>query len=378
MAASREARVGAFVLAGLIIAGVVVFLIGDERRLFERHATFHAVFRDVEGLKTGAPVRFGGIDIGTVGHVGHGTDPADTRLYVDLNIVRDEAVRVRDDTVASIANKGLLGDKMIELHGGTPTHPQVPEGGMLKSDENSDLTNLMTQVGSIAKRADQVLEHLETTTRKLSDDQVQADLQGTIHSVNIVLKQVAEGDGYVHRLLADPKEADRLSRSLANLDQASAELSRTMSETRKLVERVNQGPGFAHDVLYGDGGNRALAKVGDAAGEVATTLKGIRDGNGMAHALLFGGDAKSDELLGNLNAMSGDLRKIVADVRSGKGTLGALLVDPSIYEDMKTVLGNVERNDVLRALVRYSIKQDEKRPGADVKPAAPGTKTASP
>ena len=41
-------------------------------------------------------------------------------------------------------------------------------------------------------------------------------------------------------------------------------------------------------------------------------------------------------------------------------------VDPSVYEDMKVVLGNVERNDVLRALVRYSIKQDEKKPGVQV------------
>jgi phospholipid/cholesterol/gamma-HCH transport system substrate-binding protein len=34
-------------------------------------------------------------------------------------------------------------------------------------------------------------------------------------------------------------------------------------------------------------------------------------------------------------------------------------VDPSIYEDIKSLVGNVERNQVLRALVRYSIKQDE-------------------
>ena len=61
----------------------------------------------------------------------------------------------------------------------------------------------------------------------------------------------------------------------------------------------------------------------------------------------------------NVDAMSDDLRAIVANLRAGKGTLGALLVDPSIYEDIKSLVGNVERNQVLRALVRYSIKQDE-------------------
>jgi phospholipid/cholesterol/gamma-HCH transport system substrate-binding protein len=66
--------------------------------------------------------------------------------------------------------------------------------------------------------------------------------------------------------------------------------------------------------------------------------------------------------MGNLSKMSDDLRSIVADMRAGKGTIGALLVDPSVYEDVKSAVGNVERNQVLRALVRYSIRADEQRP----------------
>jgi phospholipid/cholesterol/gamma-HCH transport system substrate-binding protein len=54
----------------------------------------------------------------------------------------------------------------------------------------------------------------------------------------------------------------------------------------------------------------------------------------------------------------------VAGLRQGKGTLGALLVDPTVYEDIKGVVGNMERNEVLRALVRYSIKADEEKPKA--------------
>jgi phospholipid/cholesterol/gamma-HCH transport system substrate-binding protein len=64
--------------------------------------------------------------------------------------------------------------------------------------------------------------------------------------------------------------------------------------------------------------------------------------------------------------MSDDLREIVGNVKAGRGTLGALLVDPSVYEDIKSLVGNVERNQVLRALVRYSIKQNEARPHAEV------------
>jgi phospholipid/cholesterol/gamma-HCH transport system substrate-binding protein len=65
--------------------------------------------------------------------------------------------------------------------------------------------------------------------------------------------------------------------------------------------------------------------------------------------------------------MSDDLREIVSNVKAGRGTIGGLLVDPSVYEDVKALVGNLERNQVLRALVRYSIKQNEERPHADVK-----------
>ena len=110
---------------------------------------------------------------------------------------------------------------------------------------------------------------------------------------------------------------------------------------------------------------------------LARTLKGIREGNGPAKSLIYGDD-KSQELMGNLNAMSKDLRQIVAGVRAGKGTVGALLVDPSVYEDIKMVLGNVDRNKAVRALVRYSIKQDETRPKVEVKdPAPPAAKPAN-
>jgi hypothetical protein len=53
-------------------------------------------------------------------------------------------------------------------------------------------------------------------------------------------------------------------------------------------------------------------------------------------------------------------------MRQGKGTLGALLVDPSVYEDLKMLLGNVQRNQALRALVRYSIQKDDGAPAVEV------------
>jgi phospholipid/cholesterol/gamma-HCH transport system substrate-binding protein len=150
-----------------------------------------------------------------------------------------------------------------------------------------------------------------------------------------------------------------MSRSLANLERASAQLDGTLAGINTALNRVNQGPGFAHDVIYGEGPTDAIAQFGRASGELATTLEGIRKGNGLAHSVLYGDDS-TQQLIGDLNAITRDVKEIVAGVRAGKGTVGALMVDPSVYEDIKLLLGNVERNKTLRALVRYSIERDHK------------------
>ena len=127
---------------------------------------------------------------------------------------------------------------------------------------------------------------------------------------------------------------------------------------------MREGPGIAHALVYdGDMSKNASGTLD----ELHQDLRAVREGNGLAHALLYGDDP-SQHVMSNLNAMSDDLRAIVGNLKQGKGTLGALLVDPTVYEDIKSAVGNVERNEVLRALVRYSIKADEKRPSAEAHP----------
>ncbi|HQP36057.1 MAG TPA: MlaD family protein, partial [Polyangiaceae bacterium] len=125
MPVGRELKVGFFVLIGLVIVGLVVFLIGDERRIFSRRVTITTSFSDVQGLKIGAPVRMDGIDVGAITDVGHSEDLNDKRIHVRLSVVRSEAARLRTDAKAKISNKGLLGDKMLEIDPGTGPHRPV-------------------------------------------------------------------------------------------------------------------------------------------------------------------------------------------------------------------------------------------------------------
>jgi phospholipid/cholesterol/gamma-HCH transport system substrate-binding protein len=357
----RQLKVGLFVIFGLALTMVAIFIIGSSRRLWEPRVAYRTAFQDVAGLKPGAPIRMGGLDIGEVKAVGHDGDTQDSRIFVDLSVVKKEAARIRTDTIARVAGKGLLGDKMVELTVGSPTLEHVPEGGLLQSEEPSDVFAAANKVAAAAVRA---VDKIEPLAESLGDPRFAEDIRGSAADVHSMLDAIVHGDGAMHRLFYDQAEGQQISEALAHLNQTSARLDATLADVQALTSQVREGPGIAHALVYDGDMSKNAAGTLD---ELHQDLKAVREGNGLAHALLYGDDP-SQHVMSNLNAMSDDLRAIVSNLKQGKGTLGALLVDPTVYEDIKSAVGNVERNEVLRALVRYSIKADEKHPSAEAHP----------
>jgi len=359
MVSSREVKVGLFVMLGLVFVGLVVFLIGDERQVFSSKVTYRAIFDDVEGLKTGSSVRMGGIDVGTVSSVGYADDSTDSRLHVKFSVVKAQSLRIRADSRVKIESKGFLGDKMVAISSGNPKLPAVPAGGLIEAEtDTKDLQSALARVGSITAKAEKIMENLDATTSSFADPKLQNNLKSSIESLTHILNSVDQGPGYVSKLLNDGKEAERLSSTVDRLSEAANQLERTLQGVAGITERVERGPGLVHELIYGEGSAKSVAQIGSAADELAIALKGIREGNGMARALMYG-DGDSQQAVAQVTQILADIHAIVANVRAGKGTLGALLTDPSVYEDLKVLLGNVERNKSLRALVRYSIEQDE-------------------
>jgi phospholipid/cholesterol/gamma-HCH transport system substrate-binding protein len=358
---SKSIKVGVFVLVGLILCGVATFLIGDTEQLWNRKVDYVAPFGDVSGLKPGSPVRMGGVDVGRVATVAHATDPADRRIYVKLSIVKSESARLRTDTKAQILNKGLLGDKMVDLSTDGKGEQLAP-GGNVQTLEPVDFTSTL---GILANKADHAMTNVDQTTDMLNDPKLHDDIKSSIEDLRLVLDGIARKDSAMHRLLMDPNEGAKIDHAISNFEASSDRLNTTLDSVRDITDHVKSGPGLAHALIYdGDISKNAAGTVD----EVHKDLEAIRTGNGLAHSLIYGDD-NTNHVMSNVNAMSDDLRAIVHDVRQGKGTLGALLVDPSVYEDIRALVGNVERNEVLRALVRYSIKADEaNKPAPSVTP----------
>jgi len=98
----------------------------------------------------------------------------------------------------------------------------------------------------------------------------------------------------------------------------------------------------------------------------------IRGGKGLLHAILYdpaGGElvnnlavasGSADELMQDLTSTVKSINAIVKKVERGEGSLGGIINDPTVYEDLKVILGGAKRSKTIKALIRYTIKKKKK------------------
>jgi phospholipid/cholesterol/gamma-HCH transport system substrate-binding protein len=80
---------------------------------------------------------------------------------------------------------------------------------------------------------------------------------------------------------------------------------------------------------------------------------------------------KIGQLADNLARTSESLSQIAKSLEQGEGTVGALLQDPSLYEDLKIILGGAKRSEALRYVIQHSIRQKQREAEKKKKSGAP-------
>ncbi|MEZ4391890.1 MAG: MlaD family protein [Polyangiales bacterium] len=366
---TRNVKVGIFVSMGVLVGAVLIFLIGDERHLFNRAAHLRADFADVGGLRVGGPVRMGGVDVGQVESIEFGSDDNDRRIHVRFTILAHELVRVRRDSVVRIASKGLLGDKALDLTMGSAREPALRENDVVRSEESDDMATAIRSAGTALQRANEVLGNVVAVTRPLANDRLGNDLLAIVGDVRTITRQIAHGPGAAHTLLADPMMAQRLESTLASVNVTAQRVASASGHVEAIAREARTGRGLVHALVYDRQGGEAVRNVAEMTHEIAAITRDVRTGDGGLHQVIYGPQAA--EALTNVNAATASLRNVLQGVEQGRGTVGALLVDPSLYEDLKSLVGNVQRNEILRALVRYSIHANDaaREPAPQAAPA---------
>jgi phospholipid/cholesterol/gamma-HCH transport system substrate-binding protein len=296
-----ELKVGVFVSIGLILAMVVIFMLGSETRFLHRQYTLYSNFEDISGLREGAPVQLAGVKVGFVDGIRVPKELKTRQITVVMQINKQYQDRIRADSTASIETQGLLGDKFIYVTMGSESQPIIPNKGILPSKITTSIFALGDKAGEIMDNISETSKSINEILKSIKGKEGESDIKSILSSMKASLEQIEKGKGFLHALIYDPKG-----------EQVVADLSRAMKAVGDVVAKA--------DEKEGAGG-----------------------------------------ILVNMRRASADLRNILESVRRGEGTLGKLVTDPALYDDLRALFGRANRNALLRAVVRSTIEENDRQ-----------------
>ena len=293
MGTNRLAAVGAFVIGGILLFGLGLFFIGDRRMLFGNTFQVFAEFSSIGGLDNGATVRVAGMQAGEVELIQVPAGP-DSRFRVRMRVRNDLRPLIRDDSVASIQNDGLVGNKFVQIEPGTQQSPGIADGGTIQSREPFNFADLMDQLSEtiatvnetildVRVEVDEALKSISATAQTAEGliDEVGRDAREILTVGNRVSKDlqaivagVREGRGTIGQLFTDDALYERAKTIAEEAERAMANVRQATEEARIAIAdfRDDDGPvkGLTGDV------QQTLAAARDAMNDLADTTEALK------------------------------------------------------------------------------------------------------
>ncbi len=199
-------RLGLFIIGGLAICVLALFIIGKQKNLFDPVFKITSEFYNVSGLQVGNKVRFSGITVGTVDNI---SIINDSTVRVDLLVKESVQKFIKKDSEVAIGSEGIIGDRLVIITQGGDESPTVKDGQHLDSNE------------------------------PIETDAIMAGLQETAVSAAIITDQLAEimvkinqGNGTLSRLIKDESIAENLNQTIVNLKRSSRGLDENMTAAK--------------------------------------------------------------------------------------------------------------------------------------------------
>ncbi|MFN2386650.1 MAG: MlaD family protein [Thermoanaerobaculia bacterium] len=369
----RRFRVGLVVLVALVFVMLSVFMVGRRANLFKKKLPFQTHFETAAGLVSGNPVRLNGVTIGNVLEVNLSPDPADQSVRVVYEIDRKVIPRMRTGTRASIKTIGLLGDKYVDLAGGSPKEPQVPVGGEIAAAPGAGLEkllegggDLLTDLSGIARSLKNILGRTEEGKGFLgaltSDSEESArlgnNLNATLTSLNSILRKIESGKGLAGRLIADEKYGRETTESLRGAIQA------VRNVFGKIDEGMRTNTGAIPALLADPEGKQKvyglLEKLSATAVSLAAVASQLEKGEGTIPRLLRD-EQVGRELTQNLRNFTRRLDSIGRKLDEGAGTAGKLINDPALFDAANDIIVGIDESEILRWLIRNRQKSGIKK-----------------
>lgn len=293
-----EIRVGLIVGISFLVGAVVIIAYGKISNVFSRQIELTALFKNVQGLTQGAPVRLLGIDSGYVSEVHFVKFNGKRYVKVTMKIASKRFSELSAGTTASIHTQGLMGIKYLELAPGNsaegPLNSSLPIIGV---ESNS--------IGNVMKSSQDVVGNLKTLSRSLND----------------LAMQAKNGQGTVGKLLSDPS-------LYRNVDQAARNIS-------DLVGQIESGHGTVSKLI---GSEDLYRNLDQSIVSLNALIEKTNSGPGLSGKLM-----NDPEMAHSFKESLQKLDDILTQIQSGKGVAGAILYDPKMADRLSGTLDKVNQ-----------------------------------
>src|SRR5205085_5141585 len=144
MISSKAVGAGAFVVIGLLLFSVALFMIGERRMLFEHRFTVYTEFARLGELETGATVRVAGAEAGEVTDIALPRTPSG-KFKVRMEVREALHPIIRTDSIAVPQTQGLVGGSFVNINAGTDQAPRVTDGGTIPGREPFEIGDLLQE-----------------------------------------------------------------------------------------------------------------------------------------------------------------------------------------------------------------------------------------
>lgn len=332
MSSQRTVLLGLFFLATLGILGYYTLFL-TEFTLFKDRPELRVYFQETNGLREGDPVLVAGMRWGRVKKMTFDPDAPEEKRIV-LTAILNDPLALREGATIEIRDATLLGGKNVWIDPGPAGAAPIPKDrehyGVVSGGLLDRVTGLVADseesIGRILANVEQVTVDLKEgkgTLGRLIGDQALADqieiavrsAAQTLENAQALTADARAGKGTVGKLFAD----DQLFTDLA---AAARKLSGLLDEATRLATEARTGDGalgrLVSDPTLG-------AEIAAAAASLGSITRKIDEGRGLVGTLV------------NDDGLAQDVRDTIGTIARGEGTIGALIVRPEVYENLRAI-----------------------------------------
>jgi phospholipid/cholesterol/gamma-HCH transport system substrate-binding protein len=326
---SMEVKVGILILVALaLLAGFIVVMGGLS---FQPTYRVNVDFTNPGGLKAGAPVRLAGVRVGKVTSIDfRGGEPQaianNTLIRVVAELENQYQPSIHQDSKWFVSTQGVLGEFYLAVDPGSADSPPLQDGAAVQGISPPRLDLLLSEAYELLHRTYLAISENDEKIRETFDglhrtlkgsgeffDRNAQKLDQIVANVETLSVQSNDVLTAAKRQYIDNPRINSIIRNVETGSQAvSRDLPPLLTESRGLVKDVNR----VTDVLGSD--------------EQLATYTQIT--------------ADARELTKNANKAARGANTMLEDIRAGKGSLGALMADEAVYDDLQELLRDLKHN----------------------------------